>query len=354
MTSSNRNSFEGYPLSTNVITKSGVLSNGQNVSTTTTFPVEAQDGVIEIDHTVDIGALNSSQINIGLIIDTSGSTTDLSGSDVDGDGTEDTFLQAQVIAAKALVQTYIDLSYDPSRVNITLIEYYSTGRPVGQFNLSQQTAFETALDNLVPGGATNFADPLADLSTEWTNQGVSPNDSNSVVFLSDGLQNTGGAFDDEAQVLTDDFGANISGIGVGSNASLTNGVDGGLNDLDNTGGATIVENVQELIDEVNSPPPNVDVDSVTITYSYADPADQSQTITVQNTYVVGAPGSPLTPTPSGYALNDALVDLDPDPRGGTTIQVEVVTSIDNGETTITTGEIDVLAIVCGCRRAVTF
>jgi len=331
-----------------VITVSDTLSNGQDVSTTSTIPENSVDGVIEFDHTIDIGANNSQAINVAVVVDTSGSTVNSSGSDVDGDGDIDDFLEAQVIAAKALFQNYVDLGYDPSRVSISLFEYGSTGRVIGTFNLADQAAFDAALDGLDSNGLTNYADPLSDVYTEWANNGVTPDDSNTVVFLSDGRVNRGGRFDDEAQDLIDDFGANISGIGVGANAVLngTGGSLGGLNDLDNTGGAVIVNDAADLLAEINSPPPNVDVDSVTVVFAYQDPADPSNTLTVTQTFEVGAPGSPLQPTPNGYALNNQLVDLDPDPPVGTDIQIEITTSFDNGETTISTGFIPVPAVPC--------
>ncbi len=328
------------------ITESGTLSNGQNVSTTSTVPDFTVDGEIEFSHTVDIGATDNSDINIGLIIDTSGSTSGSSGSDVDGDGTTDTFLEAQVIAAKALFQNYIDLGYDPDRINITLVEYNSSGTPLGTFDLNDQAAFEDALDDLSPGGLTNFSDPLSDLHDVWTGQGVDDTSSNTVVFMSDGLQNRGGNFDDEAQDLIDDFGANISGIGVGSNASLTAGSNGGLNDLDNTGGGAIVTDAAALIEEINSPPPNVDVDSVTITFTYDDPNTPGATLTYTETYVVGAANSPLLPTPTGYAINAQMIDLEPDPIDGTDVNVQITTTFDNGQSTISTSSIIVPAVPC--------
>lgn len=342
-------------MTTQTITETAQLTTGQNVSTTSTIPTFSEDGMIEFDHTVDIGASGSEQINVALVIDTSGSTSNLSGSDVDGDGTIDTYLQAQVIAAKALFQNYIDLGYDPSRIQITLVEYndgsnvinYSDGGVTrSYFTLDDQTEFDAALDGLSPGGFTNFAAGLNAVDTAWTGQGVDSTESNAVVFMSDGRQNVGGAFNDEAQDLINTFGANISGIGVGTNASLTAGTNGGLNDLDNTGGAEIVSNPADLIATINTPPPNVDVDSVTVDFSFEDPNNPGTFLSYSETYTVGAPGSPLVATPTGYAISNQNIDLDPDPMPGTQINMTLTTSFENGQTSISTGMIVIPAVVC--------
>lgn len=97
------------------------------VTTTTTVPDYATD-TVTFSHDISLGAQNTSDINIALAIDTSGSTSGSSGSDVDGDGDIDTYLEAQKLAAKALFQTYIDNGYDPSRVTITLVQYGSRQR----------------------------------------------------------------------------------------------------------------------------------------------------------------------------------------------------------------------------------
>ena len=94
----------------------------------------------------------SPDINIALVVDTSDSTGGNSGSDVDGDGINDTFLEAQQIAAKELFQSFIDAGYYPASVQITLIEYNSDGTTLGTFTLDQQTGFETAVDGLTAGG----------------------------------------------------------------------------------------------------------------------------------------------------------------------------------------------------------
>lgn len=320
-----------------VITVSDTIDNVP-VTTTTTVPDYATD-TVTFSHDVSLGAQDTDEINIALAIDRSGSTGGSSGSDVDGDGDIDTYLEAQQIAAKALFDKYVQLGYDPSRVTITLVDYATNGQVVGVYNLDDQDAFNAAVDALTPTTSTNFADPLKDIHDSWTAQGVDPSANNTVVFLSDGRANTGGQFTDEAQDLIDDFGANISAVGVGRNSSLTQ-----LNQMDNTGGAVKVTDVTQLINEINSPPPIVDVDGVDVTFTYPDPNDPNNTITITKTYQVGDPE--LIPTATGYRINSEVVDLIPDPPIGSNIEIEVTTRFNNGQDSISSGIIIVPAHIC--------
>lgn len=147
------------------ITASGTIG-GVPITTTTTVPEYATD-TVTFSHDISLGAQNSDAINIALAIDVSGSTTGSSGSDVDGDGTIDSYLTAQKLAAKELFQTYVDNGYDPSRVTVTLVSYAGSGQVVGVYNLDDLAAFNSAVDGLTPGGQTNFADPLADIYNSW-------------------------------------------------------------------------------------------------------------------------------------------------------------------------------------------
>lgn len=320
------------------------------VTTTSTIPDTSFDTLI-IDHTVNIGAQGSPDLNVAIAVDTSGSAGWSSRSDVDGDGIADSFLEAQVYAAKELFKTYIENGYDPSTVTVTLVEYGSNASLVGVYTLEELVQFEADIDALTPGGATNFAAPLSKIHDSWTAQGVSDQASNSIVFMSDGRQNRGGDFTDEAQALEDDFGALISGVGVGSGSSLTAGRNGGLNDLDNTGGAigkdsgaVQVLDASQLTAEVGAPPPVLDVDAVTVTVTYPDPANSGETITIAETIPVGDPR--LVPTPSGYALRNFEIDYAPNPAGGTTINVEMETWFNDGSCVLSTGAVPIQQMIC--------
>lgn len=310
--------------------------DGVPVTTTTTVPEYATDS-ITISHDVSLGAQDNSDINIALAIDTSGSTAWDSGSDVDGDGDNDTYLEAQQLAAKELFEAYVAAGYDPSRVTITLVEYGSSGTVLGIFNLDDQAAFNAAVDGLDSSGSTNFEDPLQDIYGSWSSQGVDPTANNTVIFLSDGMQNSGGTFTDDASALSSTFGANISAIGVGVNSSLSQ-----LNQMDNTGGAVKVTNVADILNEITSPPPILDVNSVTVELSYVDANNNPHTFS----YTYDINNAPITPTPTGYNINGHEIDFNPLPLAGTNIDVTVTTSFNNGADSISTGIIAVPAYTC--------
>lgn len=259
------------------------------------------------------------------------------GSDVDGDGDNDTYLEAQQLAAKELFEAYVAAGYDPSRVTITLVEYGSSGTVLGIFNLDDQAAFNAAVDGLDSSGSTNFEDPLQDIYGSWSSQGVDPTANNTVIFLSDGMQNSGGTFTDDASALSSTFGANISAIGVGVNSSLSQ-----LNQMDNTGGAVKVTNVADILNEITSPPPILDVNSVTVELSYVDANNNPHTFS----YTYDINNAPITPTPTGYNINGHEIDFNPLPLAGTNIDVTVTTSFNNGANSISTGIIAVPAYTC--------
>nr|WP_282563242.1 Hint domain-containing protein [Gymnodinialimonas phycosphaerae] len=103
---------------------------------TATLPAFATD-MFEVF--ADITTVASTQdINVALVIDTSGSTSQSSGSDVDVDGVNDTFLAAQKLAAKQVFVSLLDAGDDPEYVTIMLIEYNSNGNTRGDLNLSRQ------------------------------------------------------------------------------------------------------------------------------------------------------------------------------------------------------------------------
>ncbi|MCO4825286.1 MAG: hypothetical protein KC451_10570 [Amylibacter sp.] len=68
------------------------------------------DDTLPVDVSITTSGL-SPDINIALVVDTSGSTGNSSGSDVDGDGFNDTYLQAEQFAAKALFQSIVPKLY---------------------------------------------------------------------------------------------------------------------------------------------------------------------------------------------------------------------------------------------------
>lgn len=242
--------------------------NGIDVGLTATLPAYATD-TFEVGADITTGA-STQDINVALVIDTSGSTRNDSGSDIDGDGVEDTFLEAEQLAAKQVFQSLVDAGYDPESVNITLIEYNSNGETIGTFNLNDQAAFESAVDGLSSGGGTNFEQGLDEVVDEWratTTDGnaddspeseVTSNDTNLVLFLSDG-ESTSGNPNSEVRELEREFDADITAIGIGSGAVLTQ-----LEALDNTGGASQITDLTQLEALITAPPPLPELQEVQI------------------------------------------------------------------------------------------
>lgn len=231
---------------TTTSTNSGTF-DGLDATIQLTTPTWTDD-TLPVDVSITTNGL-SPDINIALVVDTSGSTGASSGSDVDGDGANDTFLQAEQFAAKALFQSFIDAGYDLAAVQITLIEYNSGGDTLGTFTLDQQSQFDSAVDNLNAGGGTNYEAGLDEVLETWNaDSTVDDTDTNSVVFLSDGFRNRGDNATDEVDQLELSFNATVTAIGVGSHSSL-----GQLNLIDNTGGAEQVVDAADLADVIISP-----------------------------------------------------------------------------------------------------
>ncbi|WP_224814979.1 Hint domain-containing protein [Hasllibacter sp. MH4015] len=269
--------------------------NGIDVGLTAELPTFATD---QFEVTADITTGSSTQdINVALVIDTSGSTAQNSGSDVDGDGINDTFLAAQKLAAKEVFESLKNAGYDPAAVTITLIEYNGNGSTVGNFDLNDETAFESAVDGLTAGGSTNFDDALDEVISEWqatTTDGtaddnpeseVTANDSNLVLFLSDGRPTSGGTnFTGEIATLENDFDADITAIGIGANSSLTQ-----LNAIDNTGGATQITDLTQLGDLITAPPPLPELIEVQIVVTDEDGIETITTIPAGDPRIIETP-----------------------------------------------------------------
>lgn len=297
--------------------------NGIDVGLTATLPAFATDS-FEVGADITTGA-STQDINVALVIDTSGSTQNDSGSDVDGDGVNDTFLEAEKLAAKQVFQSLIDAGYDPENVTITLIEYNSDGNTLGSFNLNDQSAFDTAVDSLTSGGGTNFEQGLNEVVDEWratTTDGspddspeseVTANDNNLVLFLSDGRSFRGNPTS-EVNELENEFDADITAIGIGSGAVLTQ-----LEALDNTGGASQITDLTQLEELITAPPPLPELAEVQIIVNGV----------VLETIPAGDPR--IVETPLGLRIDCAEITGYPY-NVGDTLNVEVVAVFDGGDT----------------------
>jgi len=230
-------------------------NNPIEVTQTSTIETFATGGVDDdgFDVSVDVSGSNvAEQVNIAIVIDTSGSTSNDSGTDFDGDGFNETILEAELYAARELFDAYVAAGHDPSEVTISLVTYSSGSAVQGSFTLDQSAEFTQALLDIAatgPGGTTNYEAALGSAGDAFTAAGADPADTNIVVFMSDGVPYPGGQdIAGPAGDLEDDWNAHIAGIGLGANSSLD-----ALNILDNTGGADQVLSGQELLDIVVEP-----------------------------------------------------------------------------------------------------
>ncbi|MFC2172925.1 VWA domain-containing protein, partial [Acidobacteriota bacterium] len=134
-------------------------------------------------------------LDLFFVIDVSGSTSDCSGVDVDGDGItcwdpntgqwdqDDSILGAEVAAVRNVVN-----AVDPAHVRVALITFASSARTwlslTSDFPLVFQTLNQIMLSG--PGGSTDFVDAIDELRTEFARSADPLNRLPSSFFLSDG------------------------------------------------------------------------------------------------------------------------------------------------------------------------
>ncbi|MEM9059907.1 MAG: Ig-like domain-containing protein [Pseudomonadota bacterium] len=262
--------------------RSGIVTVGEDGS----FTFDGGDNFIDLvggetdtfdlTYTVE-GAATAGSVpkhNILFVIDISGSTSPatFAGSpvgDLNGDGVADSVLDAEIAAYKALSQQIADSGLTDDKVDIGLVAF-SGNNSADQTGASEllgtfkpgDAALDAALEGLTDGGFTNFEAPLQTGIQWFEDQAATTIDKNIVYFLSDGMQNVGGTFDDEAAELATRFGAELNAVGVGTDAVL-----GQLNVIDNTGGAEIVTTSDDLTAALvdNAPVIPGDQDTATIT-----------------------------------------------------------------------------------------
>ncbi|MEO0648777.1 MAG: Ig-like domain-containing protein, partial [Cyanobacteria bacterium J06650_10] len=190
-----------------------------------------------------------------FVVDVSGSSNGTSGIDIDGDGFTETVLEAEVAAFKALNQDLIDRGLgDTSKVSISV--YSSSGQLLdldpgtdGVQTFTTPNAdkdgngirdVDQALDDLRALSSTNFEAGLEEAIKAVDNAGT-PSGGGSVIFLSDGDNNSGGTPADEAARLRNEFGQNVRAFGVGASSALP-----ALQEIDPN--AKRFEDIQDLLD----------------------------------------------------------------------------------------------------------
>jgi hypothetical protein len=171
-----------------------------------------------------------------FIIDVSGSTSGAFGGtpvgDVNGDGSANTILDAEIAAFKLLNQQLIDrgfgnsakvsvvsfssgaasLDMDPATKGIQLVT-----TPLADANANGMRDVEEVLMALTSGGGTNFEAPLQVAINTINTAGIAQGNGN-VIFLSDGFGS--GDFADEVTTIRDTLNMNLRAFGVGPGASL--------------------------------------------------------------------------------------------------------------------------------------
>jgi len=115
----------------------------------------------------------------------------------------------------------VAFSGDAQLVNVhsSTIDFLGSTTPLADRDGDGERDVDRALKSLRSGGGTNFEAGLNEVINAINAELVQAGDVN-VVFLSDGNPGSGGAFDDEVQILRDDLGANVRALGVGSGISL--------------------------------------------------------------------------------------------------------------------------------------
>ena len=129
-------------------------------------------------------------INVAIVIDTSGSTRNDSGSDFDGDGTDETILEAELTAAQTLFNAYDAAGYGPDEVTFSIIDMSGAATVVGTYSLGEGNDFTSALSDIGdagPNGGTNFDDGLDKAIDVFEANGTDDTETNLVVFMSDGF-----------------------------------------------------------------------------------------------------------------------------------------------------------------------
>ncbi|SLN13202.1 von Willebrand factor type A domain protein [Pseudoruegeria aquimaris] len=281
-------------------------TNPTSVIQTSTLGTTGNGGVDDDGFEIS-GTVNGSDIplpiNVAVVIDTSGSTADPSGSDFDGNGTVETILEAELIAAQDLFDAYVAAGYSAEEVTISIIDMSGSSTVVGTFNLGQASDYTAALQDIAadgPSGGTNFDDGLDKAIDAFNAIGTDDTETNVVVFMSDGFPTSGGSdFTNELNTLQNDFGALVQGIGIGENSSLDD-----LNLVDNTGGAQKVLSGEELANAIVQPLTNIDFLRFEILVEGVDANGDPITQTI----ILNEGDPEVIATPVGWAFDCVPID----------------------------------------------
>ncbi|MFN7740732.1 MAG: beta strand repeat-containing protein [Cyanobacteriota bacterium] len=201
--------------------------------------------------------IQGSKPDIAFVIDASGSTTSsfVGGSvgDVNGDGSINTILDAQLAAYIALNNRLVTKGFgSTARVGIVsfdsvatqqdmnpiLTGFQTTTSPAADLNGNSKRDVDDRLITLRSGGSTNFEAALQSALALLQNAGSAAGSGN-IIFLSDGFPDSSTNFTDEVSAILA-AGYKLSAFGVGTGSSLTD-----LNKIDPN--ATIFTSTDQLL-----------------------------------------------------------------------------------------------------------
>jgi len=292
--------------------------NHQPVSLIIDAPSRTTTSIVDLDLVIGLGPILQPQMNILYLIDVSGSTLEqtqgTSVGDLNGDGRANTVLDTEIAGLITLTGRVRELGFSPADVTITVIPFNGSADPTdatdgravtaATFGLGQagDAAISDYLKSLDAGGQTNFTDALraANDRLQGLDQG---NEENFLYFLSDG--NGQGSFDAELATLNDRYGAKISALGVGKEASLSQ-----LDRIDNTGGASLLTS-----------PDQIDISVLGAPLHGGTIADLD--LFVNGMKIVGVGPEDLVSTDSGFALDMSIGELKRFAGDGNTVSATV-------------------------------
>ncbi|RDI58805.1 VCBS domain-containing protein [Microvirga subterranea] len=281
--------------------------NQQTVTLTMEAPSATTTATAELGLTIDLGPVVQPQSNILYLVDVSGSTARaFAGTpvgDLNGDGSANTVLDAEIAGLITLTERIRSLGFSPEDVTVTVIPFNGsadptddTGTPAPGVNaatFSLGEAGEQSIANYLRGldasGQTNFADALrvANEKLQGLDQG---GERNFLYFLSDG--NGEGPIRGELATLNDIYGAKITAVGIGADASLSQ-----LNTIDNTGGASRLTSPDQI-------------DTTVLGRPLGSGQVVDVAVFVNGTEVPEIGPEDLVSTPTGLALDASVSGLD--------------------------------------------
>lgn len=271
---------------------------------------------------------DNDRIDVAVVIDTSGSTKDSSGSDFTGDGHDETILEAELIAALEVFDSYIDAGYTGDEVVISLVTFSSDADDRGYYTLDDRDEFVAMLEKIEdegPNGRTNYEAALQSTEDAFDAAGADEDGTNIVLFMSDGEPNGSSDKDirDAAGDLEDSYNAVIHGIGIGENSSLDK-----LNLLDNTStGAVKVSTGEELAAIIVEPLTDADFLRFEIEVEGVDANGDPMTQKI----VLEEDDDAVVKTSLGWSVNQLEIDPDFAAPQDLTVTVTAIFSEDPGD-----------------------